>query len=141
MTNQELKDALNSLLTIRAKLTDEQLKDFMDTVVDPLPKGLPTEVLEAISSKCDDDLERLCNEEPEFVDKFLASFEEVKPIPVYSVYSYFPEAYEDDEVLVAVTKNKEKAEALVKAIEACGSKTFLDVKDEPACEKWVQELD
>ena len=61
-------------------------------------------------------------------------------VPVYSVYSYFPEDYNDDEVLVAVTKNKEKAEALVKAIEACGSKTFLDVDNEPACLQWVQEI-
>ena len=64
----------------------------------------------------------------------------IETVPVYSVYSYFPEDYNDDEVLVAVTKNKEKAEALVKAIEACGSKTFLDVDNEPACLQWVQEI-
>lgn len=65
---------------------------------------------------------------------------EDKEIAVYSVYSYFPDEYADDEVLVAITKNKAKAEALVKAIEACGSKAFLDVDNKPASLKWVQEL-
>ena len=65
---------------------------------------------------------------------------DIEEIAVYSVHSYFPEKFEDDEVLVAITKNKEKAEALVKAIEACGSGAFLDVEYKPASLKWVQEI-
>ena len=82
MTNQELKEAIVDFCCLMAMLPDEQLIDFMNTVIYPELKALPVEELEATRSKFDmdfdNDFKRLRNEEPEFVDKLLAAFDKAK---------------------------------------------------------------
>ena len=58
---------------------------------------------------------------------------------VYDVFVIFS----DDEVVarhVAATKSKEKAQALVKAIEDCGSKAEMIRRRASASLEWVQKL-
>ena len=55
------------------------------------------------------------------------------------VYDVFVD-YGDEEAHVAVTKSEAKAEALVKAIEDCGSNAYMLSRTVLGSLKWVQEL-
>ena len=60
-------------------------------------------------------------------------------IVIYDVWSSFPGAPEED-CHVAVTKNKAKAEALVAAIEACGSIGSVSSRTVSASLPWIEEI-
>ena len=61
-------------------------------------------------------------------------------VVIYDVFSYFPEFEDEEHAHVAVTKNKEKAETLVKVIETCGSKAYALSRSVSASMEWVQKL-
>ena len=61
-------------------------------------------------------------------------------VVIYDVFAYFPDCEDEEHAHVAVTKNKEKAETLVKVIETCGSEAYVLSRSVRASMEWVQEI-
>jgi hypothetical protein len=64
----------------------------------------------------------------------------MEEVRVYDIFICSDSGYSDDDVHAAVTKNEAKAEALVKALEDCGSEAYVLSRTVSASLKWVQEL-
>lgn len=64
----------------------------------------------------------------------------MEEIRIYDVFICSDSGYADDHVHAAVTKNEAKAEALVKALEDCGSEAYVLSRTVSVSLPWVKEL-
>lgn len=64
----------------------------------------------------------------------------MEEVRVYDVFVCAGSGYDSDDPHVAVTKNEAKAEALVKALEDCGSEAYVLSRTVSTELEWVKKL-